>query len=621
MSRRGESTEADAYKFIDDNLKLQDWDIRNPSRHPNGQVYTQNEYRSHDELSKLLGLKTPEAIVKITESCFWVIESKKDHEDLGKALSEAKDYAERINKSTIIKAKFVSGVAGNESDGFFTKSAYFDGSAFKQITINGKEITGLLSFEESSAILRTNNPNIDDAPINIKLFISKAEKINETLHEGAVLPNQRAKVMAALLLSMLGDTSPNVDAEPSVLISDINARAERVLRSQGKPEFSDYIKITLPSTEENHTKFKKALVSTLQELHILNIRSAMNSGHDVLGQFYEVFLKYANWAKELGIVLTPRHITRYAADVMNIGLHDIVLDITCGTGGFLVAALDYIKKNYTGQQVDDFKKYSLFGLEQEPSVASLAIVNMIFRGDGKNNILERDCFVKYLAPATISGNRTAKFVDIQASNPPINKVLMNPPFALKKGSEKEFKFVSHALNQMEDGGYLFSILPYSVMVKTGKYLSWRKELLKHNTLLSVITFPQDLFYPIGVHTVGIFVKKGVSHPLEQNVLWIRAMNDGFAKSKGKRLPNNRITNDLEKISILQKTFLFNPSQSIENIPRFQKAAPINFDDNILELVPEAYLDDIPPSIEEINRGVDQVIRETVAFLVTNRMEL
>ncbi len=537
MTRRGESTEADAYKFIDDNLKLQGWDTRNPSRHPDGQVYTQNEYRSHEELFRLLGLKTPEAIVKLTESNYWVIESKRDHEDLEKALGEAKDYAELINKSSIIKVRFVSGVAGNKSDSFFSKSAYFDGSTFKQITINGKEITGLLSHEEASTILRTNNPNIEDAPINIKLFISKAEKINETLAEGAVLPNQRARVMAALLLSMLGDTSPNVDSEPSVLISEINARAERVLRQQGKPEFADYIKISLPSTEENHTKFKRALVSTLQELHVLNIRSAMNSGHDVLGQFYEVFLKYANWAKELGIVLTPRHITRYAADVMNVGLHDIVLDITCGTGGFLVAALDYIKKNFTGTQVDDFKKYSIFGLEQEPSVASLAIVNMIFRGDGKNNILERDCFVKYLAPTTINGNRTAKFVDSQVSNPPINKVLMNPPFALKKGSEKEYKFVSHALNQIEDGGYLFSILPYSVMVKTGRYLTWRKELLKHNTLLSVITFPPDLFYPIGVHTVGIYVKKGFPHPVAQNVLWIRALNDGFVKSKGKRLPS------------------------------------------------------------------------------------
>jgi hypothetical protein len=47
------------------------------------------------------------------------------------------------------------------------------------------------------------------------------------------------------------------------------------------------------------------LVKTILELLNLNICSAMNSSTDVLGQFYEVFLKYGNGAKEIGIVLTP----------------------------------------------------------------------------------------------------------------------------------------------------------------------------------------------------------------------------------------------------------------------------------------------------------------------------
>jgi hypothetical protein len=44
-----------------------------------------------------------------------------------------------------------------------------------------------------------------------------------------------------------------------------------------------------------------AIVRTVQELHLLNIRSAMNSGTDLLGKFYEVFLKYGNGAKEISI--------------------------------------------------------------------------------------------------------------------------------------------------------------------------------------------------------------------------------------------------------------------------------------------------------------------------------
>ena len=75
-------------------------------------------------------------------------------------------------------------------------------------------------------------------------------------------------------------------------------------------------------------------MNSIQELHNLNIKSAMNSGDDWLGTFYEVFLKYASWAKDLGIVLTPRHLTRWAADVMDVRDNDIVYDPTSGTGGF-----------------------------------------------------------------------------------------------------------------------------------------------------------------------------------------------------------------------------------------------------------------------------------------------
>jgi type I restriction enzyme M protein len=137
--------------------------------------------------------------------------------------------------------------------------------------------------------------------------------------------------------------------------------------------------------------------------------------------------------------------------------------------------------------------------------------------------------------------------------------------------------------------------------------------------LSVITFPPDLFYPIGVHTVGLFVKKGISHPQNQNVLWIRALSDGFAKSKGKRLPSTRALNDLERVKDLLKAFLINPYYPVESIPKFIKACPIDFEDSILELVAEVYLDDIPPTIEEINSGINQMIKETMVFFITRKI--
>lgn len=449
------------------------------------------------------------------------------------------------------------------------------------------------------------------------MFITRAERINEILHLGAVNPHERGAVLSALLLSQLSSTGPNIEEKNStVLIEDINTRVRSVLIAQKKREFDQHICIKLPASTDNHFKFRKALVDTIQQLDLLNIRSAMNSGADWLGAFYEVFLKYANWAQDLGIVLTPRHVARWAANVMNVRPNDLIFDPTCGTGGFLVAGFDEVKQKATAPQLAAFKKNAVFGVEQDASIAALAVVNMIFRGDGKNNIIEGNCFAKFLKATTNDGTPTAKFVAEQSDSPPITKVMMNPPFALKKGSEKEFKFIEQALAQMQHGGTLFSVLPYSAMVRPGVYRTWRKnQLLPSHTLLGVVTFPGDLFYPVGVTSVGVFIRKGVPHDHKANVLWIRALNDGLLKSKGKRLPNPRASDDFAKVKDTLRAFLDNPAMSVANTNQFIKAAPIDFADTHLELVPEAYLDQAEPSHERVVEEMNIAIRDMLAYLI------
>lgn len=617
--RTPRNTEVDAYVFIKENLKELGWDVRNPLRVASGQVYTQNECLSEPEIKQCLNLDRPENIVKVTESTLWVIEAKREHRQLDQALEEAEGYARRINKSRNFKVKFISGVAGNAVDSYLIATKYLVGDSFVPITLNEKAITSLLSVELAKKVLEE-GAEMADVPVDETFFLGKAEKINTILHLGAINKNQRARVMAALLLSLVDDTPPNIDASPSVLIGDINNRARRVLAREGKTEFYRYIEIALPPTEDNHIKFKKALVQTLQELNNLNIRSAMNSGTDVLGKFYEVFLRYGNGAKEIGIVLTPRHITQFAVEVSNVTSRDLVLDPTCGTGGFLVAAFDHVKATSGSADIERFKENNLFGIDQEVEVVALALVNMIFRGDGKNNIVEGNCFQKSLIRTTKNGEVTAEY----SQTPPtpeqqaITRVLMNPPFALKENDEKEYKFVEHALKQMVDGGILFAVLPYSAMVKPGGYKTWRTtSLLANNTLLSVITLPEDLFYPVGVHTVGIFVRKGTPHPKDQNVLWVRATNDGLLKRKGKRLPSSRAKDDYPVIKEMVRSFLIDPSISIENKEKFQKACPVDMEDPLMELVPENYLDQAELTSAEVRAGIERVVRDAVAFSVSN----
>ncbi len=180
--QRGESTEVDAYIYIKKELERLGWDVRNPKRVGTGQVYTQNECLSHSEIHKFLVNDKPENVVKLTESIFWVIEAKKEHYQLEHALDEAKDYARKINESKLIKAKIVSGIAGNPYDTYLIRTEFYDGKHYIPIKINKRDISGFLTPNQTKTIIENDNPNIDDVEIDDKLFIEKAQEINEILH-------------------------------------------------------------------------------------------------------------------------------------------------------------------------------------------------------------------------------------------------------------------------------------------------------------------------------------------------------------------------------------------------------------------------------------------------------
>ncbi len=628
MVGRKSSSEVDAYSFIKSELRSLGWDVRNPTKVPNGQVYTQNQCLTEPEIKRWLDKKRPEYIIKTTETTLWIIEAKRERTEIESALDEAENYyAARLNQGKILKATFISGVAGNDFDGYLIKNRYLENGVFTPIFLNDKEMTGLLSPEIVKRVLAANSSVLKDIPVDQTFFMQKADRINEILHIGAVNINDRARVMAALLLSTLEGDIPDLNASPIVLIKDINARAENALAHQGKGEFFEYVRLSLPTSKDNHQKYKRALVDTLKELYSLNIKSAMNSGTDVLGQFYEVFLKYGNWAQKMGIVLTPRHVTKFAAEALDVNLNDVVFDPTCGTGGFLVAAFDYIKSFANKSQIDRFKQNNIFGIDQQPQLACLAIVNMIFRGDGKNNIIEGDCFTKWLVGTKKEDGIIGFPINYTSEKPKtsdlnmVTKVLMNPSFAIEASDVKEYHFVQQALDQLVDGGFLFSILPMGALYEQSEEKDWRENrLLAKNTLLSVITFPPELFYPIGVHTVGLFIKKGIPHSKNQNVLWVRAVHDGLTKKKGRRLPDPTEANSIETVLPILKAFIHNPSFPVASVPEFYKAAPIDFSDPLFELVPEAYLDLKTPSEQEIIDGMDNLVRETVAFLIRSKKE-
>jgi type I restriction enzyme M protein len=630
--RRPPETEVEAYSFIRQRLGELGWAVKSPSQATGGQVWTQNQCLAHADMKAAFGTMRPENVVKISESAVWIIEAKASRNGLSKAIDEAIDeYANRINDLRIsaVRAVLATGVAGSEQTGYLVTTKIRIDGRWRPVTINSQDATGLLSPENIRTLLEQNGSDIRDYAPPQRFFLQSAERINEILHLGGINKNDRAKTMAALLLSVL-ETPPDVDSSLTVLINDINTRSAELLQEHGKPEFAPFVRILPPSNKTNHVKFRQALIQTIQELRNLNIRSAMNSSTDVLGQFYEVFLKYGNGAKEIGIVLSPRHVTRFAVEAIGISSNDIVMDPACGTGGFLVAAFDHVRRTSTKAQVERFKQHGLFGIEQESYVAVLAIVNMIFRGDGKHNITEGNCFTTHLGPCIIGGHASAAFTKQKCpvGEEPVTRVLMNPPFSLIASHEKEYRFVSRALDLMTDGGLLFSLVPMDVMFGRNEEKIWREnDLLGHNTLLAVISFSDQLFVPAALkQVVGIIVKKGIPHPKQQDVFWGRVVHDGHVVVKTKRLlaadlaPPREEPNDIDRVLPALQSFMAHPGKVQDNEPLLYKTAPIDFTDPLLELLPEAYVDNVPVTNEAIEREIEGIVRETIASIIRFRQE-
>ena len=474
-----------AYEYISRGFAGLGWDRRNPTK--GGAVYVQGEFRQHDEtLASALGRLTPENIVIfqcVSKTYYWVIEAKNAIHSVDEALHEAKEYAEKINlQLTSIgeapRALLATGVAGSPDESILISTAFWDGKTWRDVRINNYIVTGFISKSQCIEIVENNSPDVGGYEVNLDEFLRKANQINGTLYSNGVANRDRARIVAGLLLSLVQDNNMNLSSEPATLVQDINNRIEALLRKHAKLDFFDEVTLRLPATNENHHKYRQAVIKTLQYLREMNIRSAINSGTDALEEFYETFLKYANDANEMGIVLTPRHITRLAATVLGVSPNDTVYDPTCGTGGFLVAALDHVRTKFPTNDtnhLEEFGNNNLYGIEQADNVYCLGLVNMIFRGDGSSQLYSGNCFDNRFEKVNGKIKKLPASGDNQKKGAgPFTRVFMNPPFAL---SDKETAFVDHALQQTAPNARVFAILPNNPVTGANEQ-GWRKALLR-----------------------------------------------------------------------------------------------------------------------------------------------
>ena len=240
---------------------------------------------------------------------------------------------------------------------------------------------------------------------------------------------------------------------------------------------------------------------------------------DVVGQFYGEFLKYTGGDKKaLGIVLTPRHIAELFTLLADLKKNSKVLDICCGTAGFLISSMmRMMQQTATENERQYIRRNCLIGVEQQPNMYALAASNMILRGDGKANLYQGSCFDHPTLEA-LKGHRC-------------NVGMINPPYSQKDEESRELVFVKTMLDALLPGGTGIAIVPMSCAIAPNPH---REELLRRHTLEAVMSMPDDLFYPVGTVTcIMVFTAKRPHKESHRKTWFGYWKNDGYVKSKHK----------------------------------------------------------------------------------------
>ena len=243
--------------------------------------------------------------------------------------------------------------------------------------------------------------------------------------------------------------------------------------------------------------------------------------YDLAAKFYKAFLKH--WSgdgQDLGIVLTPRHITDLMVDLIeifkgDITPQDVCLDPCAGTGTFLLSFFD--------KQVSKYKniekaKENLIGIEKNSEMYVLSVANMLSHGDGKANL--------YFNPTKGCFNfNSASFLRTP------NIGLMNPPYSQAKkkigDNKSEIEFVEK-LGECIKNGYFAVIIPLSTFTnKTEININKKKNIYQRHTLKAIINMPEKLFFPISVHTCVAIFQSEKPHTLADQVYFYNLEYDGY----------------------------------------------------------------------------------------------
>ena len=266
------------------------------------------------------------------------------------------------------------------------------------------------------------------------------------------------------------------------------------------------------------------LFSVVNHLQGINLNA---TELDVKGIAFERFLG-SYFKGDMGQYFTPREVVQFMVKMVALHHEERVLDPACGSGGFLLHAMDHILKqaaefyaegtpeHYTHWH--DFAEKRLFGIEVNDSIARVAKMNMIIHDDGHSNVIASDALVNFDILYNQHRDFQKETFDLILTNPPFGAAvkkeespyLDNYDLGNGKNSQKtEILFLERCFDFLKWGtGTLAIILPDGILNNSS--LQYVRDYIKgHFQILAIVSLPQTAFshYGAGVKPSILFLQK------------------------------------------------------------------------------------------------------------------
>ena len=344
----------------------------------------------------------------------------------------------------------------------------------------------------------------------------------------------------------------------------------------GFPQIFGKVKQEFPQIFEANDEIKLQPRSLAWIVSELQAYSLLETHVDVKGKAYEELVG-ANLRGDRGEFFTPRNIMRMAVEMVNPKPEEKVCDTSCGTGGFLVTAMNHIIEQLKREVTDDLGIGELnwsddhkrivrdrikqivasdfYGFDINPDLVKATKMNMVMNNDGSGNIYRNDSLLpphewsqelkQELADAlniqteNITNADSIAFFDVIVTNPPFgSKIPINDTHILeqfdigriwRKGGETgwvisdtlqtsvspEQLFIERCLQFLKPGGRLAIVLPDSILGNPGLG-HIRQWLLEKTRIVASVDLDVDTFQPRnGTQTSILILQKKTQEEINE----------------------------------------------------------------------------------------------------------